>query len=263
MKRNILSKLLVLAFCVAAISCKSKKNLVGSAPSNTNETELSERASINLKKIVAKQSDFKTLNTRANSRLSIKNKNFDVTMNMRIKKGEGVWISVTYFAGIEVARALITPDSIKVLDKINETYLKKPFSFVHKYSNDQIDYATLEAILIGNAVPLTIANKSNISVAPEGLVASGQQNGLAYHVNFNSDFKPASTNLKTTDGSKNLSVAIPVFENIAGVLVPKSLNLSSQALSNSVKVDMEYNKTVLNEPVDFPFNVSKRFSVIE
>jgi len=262
MKKNILSRLCILIFCVAIVSCKSKQKMV-SSDANNSGTELDAKANANFKKILTQQTDFKTLSTKAATQLSIKGKSFDVTMNIRIKKGEGIWVSVTYFAGIEVARALITPDSIKVMDKINNEYLKKPFSFVQKYSNEKIDYATLEAILLGNCIPFTLNNKRELSVEKEGLVISGATNQIVYQVNFNSDIKPAFTSLKTADGLKNLIVNVGSFENIGGALVPKMLNIESVAGSQSIKMNMEYNKTVLNEPVDFPFNVSKRFSVID
>ena len=149
------------------------------------------------------------------------------------------------------------------MDKINNEYIKKPFSFVQKYSNEKIDYATLEAILVGNCIPFTLNNKRELSLENEGLVIKGQSNQISYQVNFNSDLKPASTSLKTTDDSKNLTVNVGSFENIGGALIPKLLNIESVAGSQSIKMNMEYNKTVLNEPVDFPFNVSKRFSVID
>lgn len=257
-----IAKLYILVLCLTIVSCKSKQKLA--TPKTTDTTvELEEKASANLKKIIAQQSDFATLTTRATTELSIKGKSFDVTMNIRIKKGEGIWVSVTYFAGIEVARALITPDSIKVMDKINNEYLKKPFSFVQKYSNEKIDYATLEAIMIGNCIPFTLTNKKDLSLQTQGLVINGQSNQITYHVNFNSDLKPASTTLKTTDNLKNLTVNVGSFENVGGMMIPKTLNIESVAGSQAIKLNMEYNKTEINSPVDFPFNVSKRFSVID
>lgn len=262
MRKSISIRLYVLIFCVAMVSCKSKQKLSASSPKDTG-TELEEKASANLKKVIAQQADFKTLSTRAATALSIKGKSYDVTMNIRIKKGEGIWVSVTYFAGIEVGRALITPDSVKIMDKINNEYLKKPFSFVRKYSNEKIDYATLEAILVGNCIPFTLNNKRELTVEKTGLVINGNSNGIVYHVDFNSDLKPAYTTLKTTDELKNLMVNVDLFESIGAVLIPKKLNIESIAGSQSIKLNMDYNKTVLNEPVDFPFNVSKRFSVID
>ncbi len=262
MRKNIWNSVYVLLFCVAIVSCKSKKKLAGTN-SNDSTIELEDKASTNLKKVIAQQADFTTLSTKAATELSMKGKSFDVTMNIRIKKSEGIWVSVTYFAGLEAARALITPDSIKVMDKINNNYIKKPFSFVHQYTNEKIDYATLEAIFVGNCIPFTISNKRELSLKSEGLVIDGQSNQLVYHVNFNSDLKPASTTLKTPDGSQNLTVNVASFENIGGNLIPKILNIASVAGSKSIELKMDYNKTVLNEPVEFPFNVSKRFSVID
>jgi len=264
LKKNTayLGKLCVLICCLTIVSCKSKKKLDGTNPKNAS-IEMEDKASTNLKKILLQQTDFSTFSTKATTELSMNGNSFDVTMNIRIKKGEGIWVSVTYFAGLEAARALITPDSIKVMDKINNNYIKKPFSFVNQYANEKIDYATLEAILVGNCIPFTLNNKRELLLKNEGLVIDGQTNQMLYYVNFNSDLKPASTTLKTTNDLQNLTVNVASFENIGGNLIPKILNIASAAGSKSIGLKMDYNKTVLNEPVDFPFNVSKRFSVIE
>jgi hypothetical protein len=39
--------------------------------------------------------------------------------------------------------------------------------------------------------------------------------------------------------------------------------IDSKTGKKQFKVEMEYNKTEINIPLDFPFNVPKRFSVIE
>ncbi|RYG21494.1 MAG: DUF4292 domain-containing protein, partial [Chitinophagaceae bacterium] len=54
----------------------------------------------------------------------------NVTMLIRIEKDKKIWVSVTAIAGIEVARAVITPDSLLLRDNLNKTYARKPFSYI-------------------------------------------------------------------------------------------------------------------------------------
>ena len=260
MKKNIWNSLLLLLACTILLACKGKKNLI---TTTKNNTELVDYAATNLKKILLQQTDFSTFSTKAATQLSMNGNSFDVTMNIRIKKDQGIWISVTYFAGLEAARALITPDSIKVMDKINNTYLNKPFGYIQKYSNEKVDYKTLEAILVGNCIPFTLKNKKEIFVKNEGLLIDGQSNQMQYLVSFNNNVKPVATTLKNANNLSDLTVNVAAFENVGGALIPKLLNIASTAASKSITLKMDYNKTVLNDPVDFPFNVSKRFSVIE
>lgn len=261
MRKNILNKYYLIIIFVFLFACKAKKKTVETVKSNN--TEINTKKSANYSKIKNQQASFKTFTTKAVTALSIKGKSYDVTLNMRIKSGEGIWVSVTYFAGLEVARALITPDSVKVMDKINNEYIKKPFSFIQSYTNEQIDYPTLESILVGNCIPFSLTDKKNYITENGKDIIKGDNNGLIYKIAFNTDLKPSLTELYTADNTKKLIVNTTSFENVMNVLLPKNINISSVSGAQILKLNMEYTKTQLNEPVDFPFNVSKRFSVID
>jgi hypothetical protein len=49
-------------------------------------------------------------------------KNYDVNANIRMQRDSAIWISVNAVLGIEALRALITRDSVKLIDKLNKTY---------------------------------------------------------------------------------------------------------------------------------------------
>src|ERR1700761_6438503 len=129
MKENISNKLLVVCCLLTMLGCHAHKKLVASpavkAPSaNANGIE------DKLSAIRAKQVNFNTFSAKAKTSLNINGDTHDVTLNIRINNNKEIWASVTALLGIEVARAVITPDSILVLNKLQGLYIKKPFSFI-------------------------------------------------------------------------------------------------------------------------------------
>jgi hypothetical protein len=120
MKKNILIRAVyTLVFLVALIGCKAKKVILAPPvvpatpsvqvePNNTRKNKL--------KSIMESDLVFNTLAVKSKAVLSINDKSNDVNMNFRIKNNEVIWVSVTAIAGLEVARALITPDSVKILN---------------------------------------------------------------------------------------------------------------------------------------------------
>ena len=222
-----------------------------------------ERKKTELLSIIAKESVFSTFSTKALTSLNLNGKEYDATLNIRIKKGEAIWVSITAFAGFEIARTIITPDSVKIMDKINGDYIKKPFSFIHEFTNKQIDYLTLESLLVGNCVPFTLNENSEITLDNALLNIKGNSQSLSYHLQFNNQFKATNTYLSDHFAQQALTVNTPVFELIANQLIPVKVSLDSKTEKKQIKVAMEYSKTQLNIPVDFPFNVPKRFSVID
>lgn len=260
MKKNISSKLFILFTFFALFACKSKKPLTDNNSSTTNLPKTENK--IGLVTLAAKQLDFTTFTTKATTQLDFKDKNYEVTLNIRIKKSEMIWLSITAIAGVEVARVLITPDSIHVMDRINDEYLKKPFQFIQSFSNKQVDYLTLEALLVGNCIPFTLTDKSEI-LKTDGVVSLiGVIERLSYKLQFNEQFKANQTFLEDKEAGQMLSVNTQSFETINEKLVPLKVLIDSKTQGKNIKVDMEYSKTLLNIVLEFPFNVPKRFSVI-
>lgn len=257
MKKNISIKIILLLFVSFLFSCKSKKIIVA-ATIATNKM-----VKVDFSKIEVSQAKFKTFSTKAATNLTINDKNFDVTLNIRIKKGEAIWASITYIAGVEVARAMITPDSLKIMDRINNEYIKKPFNYLHKFSNDEIDYNSLEAVLVGNCLPFALKNNSTINQKDGNTLITGQTNQMIYQISLNQFLKPQSILLVSDINQQKLQVNITSFQEILNQLFAKTISLSSFVKNKSVKLIMDYDKTQLNQPVDFPFNVPKRFSVID
>ena len=137
MRNNILIKGagfgLALAFL---LSCAPKKRLV---PSGGYEKRVSraERADV-FAHAAQHQRHFTTFSGRAKSVLAINGKErYDVTANVRIVHDEAIWISVTALMGIEVARVLITPDSVKIINRLQAEYIKKPLEYLHHFTSSE------------------------------------------------------------------------------------------------------------------------------
>lgn len=72
--------------------------------------------------------------------------------HFRIKKDSAIWMSITPLLGIEMARILITKDTLKFINRLDKEYFIGSFDYVnHKFGVD-LDYQMLEAILVGNSM---------------------------------------------------------------------------------------------------------------
>ena len=96
----------------------------------------------------------------------------DFSANIRMEAGRKVWVSITALGLFEVARALITPDTIIVIDRIHKEVRILPFSEAGKVLPVAVDFPTLQQLLIGdvlrnNVTPATasaIAGMFNLAV---------------------------------------------------------------------------------------------------
>src|ERR1700712_5099203 len=125
MKRNTLSrinsyiKLAAVCCLVLIVSCKAKKALIAPPAIATNIVpKATNTKRLRLEVLKAGQSNFNTFIGKARTKLDIDGNSNDVTLTIRIKHDQKIWVSVTAIAGIEVARAVITPDSILMINRL-------------------------------------------------------------------------------------------------------------------------------------------------
>ena len=71
------------------------------------------------------------------------------TATIKMQKDEVIWMSVKKF-GFEIARAMITPDSLFILDRFNKEYAAEPIAYIAEKYNLPGDITTLQQILLGN-----------------------------------------------------------------------------------------------------------------
>lgn len=75
--------------------------------------------------------------------------NFDI--KLKIKSDSAMLVSIQYLLGLEVAKILITKDSILFVNYIERTYLKCDFNYINKVLNSDIDFNLIQSVLFANS----------------------------------------------------------------------------------------------------------------
>ena len=262
MKRSILNSLVVLAAAISVTACKPKKEIVAAPPAK-EETKADNSKAEALTLLNSKQLKFNTLSLKAKATLDINGDANDVTMNIRMKDKETIWVSITALGGLaEVARALITPDSIKIQNKLKSEYLKKPFSYIYNFTNKQVNFNTLQAVLTGNAMGEFLTEQSDVKQANGVWVVSGAKENLDYKLFFNTLLKVAETNLNDAKSGQALKVSYSDYQKLNESLFPGALKINTLSGAKKINIDLQYVKIDGNVPVYFPFTVPKRYTLV-
>lgn len=244
------------------ISCKARKVAVvkpGQADSTVN---LNKKAD-NFALLKSKDIVFNTLSLRGKANLEINGNGNNVSMNIRIQKDQKIWASVTAVAGLEVARALITPDSILVINRLQSTYLQKPFSYIYGFTNRQINFEMLQAVLSGNAIADFLGEPSSLAMEDAGWVVEGRRETLSYKLLFNTLFKVSEANLNDIKSGQAFKVVNTDYQQVNQYLYPSGMKINSMSGNKRIHIDLSFSKVERNVPIDFPFSVPKRFEVIK
>ena len=263
MKKNILNKLFLLAIITLSFGCKTKKVIITAPPVAVQDNIELDKKPENLNLLLSKNLDFNTLALKGKAELDINGEQNDVTMNIRLQKDKKIWVIVTAAGGIvEVARAMITPDSLFLLNKLDKTYTKKPFSYIYEYTNRQINFNLLQAVLSGNAVPDFMTTKSNLIQENGVWILNGTSGDLAYQSVFNTLLKVTETTLNDAKAGQAFKVTYGKYTPLNNALFPSSLNINTLSGIKKINIEIEFSKIESNIPVDFPFNVPKNYELI-
>jgi hypothetical protein len=260
MKENTLNKLLIICCLLGVMGCAAKKHLAANTPgTGANSPQAVAVAHSNapqLDSIRGQQiSNFNTFSGKAKAKLNINGSGYDCTLNIRINRDKEIWVSITYLIGIEVARAVITPDSIKLLNRLQSDYTVKPFSFIYAYANSQVSYAMLQSLLIGNAVPSLMNDSTQYQHRNDTIALKGSLQDVMYKLLLNNDRRVMETDLSNQQQAQSLQVNNSTFIQSGTYKLPSQIDIASTAKNNTIQVNLHYVKADFNLPLQYPFSI--------
>ncbi|WP_113664053.1 DUF4292 domain-containing protein [Pedobacter nanyangensis] len=262
MRKNILNSGFLIACVVLAVGCAPKKEII-KAPPAVETAPVTDKKSENLATLLSKELPYSTLSLKGKAELDINGDANNVTLNIRIKKDEVIWFNVTALGGtIEAARGIITPDSLWLMNRFQKTILRKPLSYIHDYTNQQVNFGWLQAIIVGNTIPEFMTEKSDLKQENGVWILSGTAQGLAYRTLFNTLLKAAELNLNDAQAAQALKVVYDKYTPVNKGLFPSNLKITSAVGNKKISVAVEFTKIDANVPVEFPFTVPKTFQLI-
>ena len=253
----------MVAASLLIFGCSPKKQIVKAPQAkDTVSMDLSSKSDY-LKLLRQKDLPFTTLSLKAKANLDIEGNENNVILNIRIRKDYKIWFSVTALGGaIEAARGFITPDSIQIMNRLQRTILKKPFSYLYDFTNSQIKYNWLESILSGNNINKLLVEKADLTMENGVWQLKGQDNSLVYQVLFNTLLKSQTLHLNDAAAGQALKVSYSDYTPLNQALFPSKFKISSLAGAKKVNVSLDFTRIEADVPVEFPFTVPRSYELI-
>ncbi|HOW30457.1 MAG TPA: DUF4292 domain-containing protein [Bacteroidales bacterium] len=199
---------------------------------------------------------------------------------LRIYRDSIIWISVTPLLGIEMARFMLTNDSIRYLNRINATYLQKNFGFINEMLNKTIDFDMAQAFLTGNDFSFYENSRFKAQVdGQEYKLHTVNRLKLKRYVRRNEpeisipiqsiwlnpdNFKINKVVLNETDkDNRRFTARYQAFEAVDNQLVPSELEFRVETSDNNVKIRIAYSKITINpDQLSFPFRIPENYTEI-
>ncbi|MDR4988689.1 MAG: DUF4292 domain-containing protein [Bacteroidales bacterium] len=262
---NVKRHLLVIVSGLLLYACGPVRELV--TPVSEAEKISAEQTLVSLK---TDEADFVFFSTRFSGTANLDGSEYSVSGNIRIIRDSLVFISVAPVLGIEIARLLITPDTVRMVNRIDNTYYIGGVEMINRMLNTHLDFFMIQSLLVGNDFPhftnagfavsrddhrLLLHNRSRRPRNPHSRNLSFQQNiwlkENSFKIEENLLYDPAS--------QRSLRATYDNFSSFEGQLIPQKLSLIFIEPGSRAGLDIRYSRTNINQPVSVHFSIPNHY----
>ncbi len=228
-------------------------------------------ADIALMELHNNQADFDWLSTRFSGSVEWEERTHSIAGSMRIHKDSAIFISLAPILGIEVARALITPDSVKLVNRLESTYYMGDLKILNSMFNVDVDFYQLQALLTGNDFPHFRTDQFILDEDPQWLRLyadsrsrkSGKGKSIQQVITLDPETMLIRTNImEDAQTGQALRADYKRYETVGGKALPVELQLLFADQSNRSNLEMIFNRTTIDEPQNMQFSVPSRYTPI-
>jgi hypothetical protein len=263
----------LLFITVLATACRSTKH-IGAAlarkdsatvtqPVRTGHDDTIAFIRSTLQQVQAHHIDYTTFTAKVNvDYKDATNKNYNVNATVRMYKDSAIWISANALLGIEALRALITKDSVKILDKLNKTYSARSMAFLQEVTDMPLTLQTMQDLIIGNPLYVdsvgtyarTQGNLMLMSIGPlfRHLLTLDETDATLLRSKID--------NVNTGGLSRTADLSYSDYDTRRGFPFATKRQLYLSEIKK-LDVKLEFRQFDVNVPVSFPFSIPKNYKV--
>jgi hypothetical protein len=283
MNRFKLILLYIISFIVFAPSCKLIKHKKSNKKKqetiaqiqkidSANSSLKSEVVSIDTSLILKAQIDslapfwqrrfeFKTFSAKSKMHYEGKEKVFDFVANIRICKDSLIWVSINVAGLVQVARAIITPDSFKAILYTEKEVYEGPITQASSFLPEGIDFYSLQNLILGNPILNNLLPVFFTQVDSDlnfKLINNDYLEQLRYS-KLDSTLKSSQL---LTQGSTNKSLThfLSNFLRINNTWIATERKINISADSSILSVDMDLSNISVDNELSYPFSIPKNYT---
>ncbi len=255
------------------ISCRTTRKIVDS-PNSLIKLKGEEVIQI-FDSVKSKEFLFKYLSAKAEVSYTDKfgeTNSFDI--NMRIHRDSAIWISITPLLGIELARVLIKPDSVTVLDRLNKKYLKRDFQYFEDLWKTNVNFEMIQSVIVGNYFqyldkeklrsvyeeePYIILSTLNKRQARRAAEEKDPNKPLVQDFWIDGNYRIAKSRITDEKKDRWVEATYKNFSDVNGYLFPNNLVVTIASSSPTV-IRVDYTKAANEDSLQMPFSIPLKYT---
>ena len=205
--------------------------------------------------------NFTTFYGKAKANFSSSQLSGNATVYIKIQKDSIIWISVTGPLNIEGARVLITKDSVKIMNKLENSVQISSIANLQKITKLPLTFSDFQNIILGK--PVIANNNADYEVKKDSITVTATTDMLKYIYSFNKNNLLLGQSNFQTDKITTVTGANIFYNdyqkvNNTNFSASRDISVTGKSPSTLQLNFKEYN---FNQPQTFVFTISKNYTI--
>ncbi len=221
--------------------------------------------------------EIKYLYTKIATKFKSKKYNYSFKTSVKLSRDSLLWFRIS-FAGIPIFDGWVDKDSITVLDKTKKEYWIEDYKFLSSFVATKVTYDNFEELALGLPIEFdTTRSYMQLKDKNYYVLSTHSQKEIDkfYKGKFDTDdlimryyIDPDSLRMQkilldVPRDTATITISYPEFFYMDGIRIPKQSNLYITTPSDTVTMELKYQKTKVNEPIDFYTVIPEKYREID
>ena len=152
-----------------AAGCARKAVPTGSTngPGTSTAMPTDKKIEPSLPSVRVTNTTFAYLSAKGKAQINLKGNKQNVNLALRLRRDSIIWVSGGLL-GVEGVRAVLTRDSVRVLNKLDHTYFSGGYAYLSKLLNVPVSFAQMQALLLGDYLPAPVGTTPTVATEEAG-----------------------------------------------------------------------------------------------
>lgn len=216
---------------------------------------------------------FDKFQAKFNAKVKTDDVNLSLKGQLRMKNDSIVWISVALPIGVEVVRAMITKDSVFMINRTEKTYIKESIQHFKQIPSEIAEIGFIQAILAGNDITLKKSDKNDVQIVDgkynlltSNILKITSKNNETYSATKDLIIDPENFRIcklilqENSKKARKVELKYGKFEAVEGGLVPTEIELEMNQ-NPDIYINISYSNINLNAEHDYKFSIPKKFTL--
>ena len=115
----------------------------------------------------ATNTSFIFLSAKGKAQITMKGEKQGANIALRLRRDSIIWVTAGLL-GVEGVRAVLTRDSVRVINKLEKTYFTGGYDYLSKLLNVPVSFAQMQALVLGDYLPAPAGTTPTVTPAEAG-----------------------------------------------------------------------------------------------